>query len=161
MKILIVYDSSSGNTEKMAHLIAHGVMKEGVEAIIKKVDEANVDELLHIDGLILGSPVYYGLPSNKIKKFLDDSAKYHGNLEGKIGGAFVSSGGTHTGAETALIAVLEALLIHGMIIKGSSSWNHYGAVSVGAPDDEKTRDTCIKQGQDIASLLKTLNIVKS
>ncbi|MBM3291904.1 flavodoxin family protein, partial [Candidatus Bathyarchaeota archaeon] len=145
MKVLIVYDSSSGNTEKMASLVAEGVSSEGVDVVIKKVDNASVDELLSYHGIILGSPVYYGLPSSKIKKFLDDSAKFHGKLEGKIGGAFVSSGGTHTGAETTLIALLEALLIHGMVIQGASSWNHYGSASVGAPDNEKTRETCRKE----------------
>jgi NAD(P)H dehydrogenase (quinone) len=157
MKILIVYDSNSGNTEKMASLVAEGVSSEGVEAVVKRVDDVSVDDLLNFQGLILGSPVYYGLPSSKIKKFIDDSVKYHGKLEGKVGGAFVSSGGVHTGAETALIALLEALLIHGMIIQGSSSWNHYGAASVGAPDEDKTIDTCKKLGQRVAVLVKRIN----
>jgi NAD(P)H dehydrogenase (quinone) len=105
VKIFIVYDSRSGNTEKMAYAVMEGVKNTGVEALLKKIDEASVDELLSVQGLILGSPVYYGLPTAKIKAFIDDSVKYHGKLDGMVGGAFASAGGTHTGAETTLIAI--------------------------------------------------------
>ena len=153
MKILIVYDSRSGNTEKMAHAVAEGVSEEGVDVEVKKVDEASIDELPGVDGLILGSPVYYGLPTAKLKEFIDDSVKYHGKLDGKVGGAFASSEGTHTGAETTVIALNEALFIHGMVIQGTSGSNHYGAASVGAPDD-KDIENCRKLGSRVASLVK-------
>jgi len=78
MKILIVYDSRSGNTEKMAHAVAEGVREEEINVVIRKVDDASVDELPDADGVILGSPVYYGLPTGKIKEFVDTSVKYHG-----------------------------------------------------------------------------------
>ena len=153
MKILIVYDSRSGNTEKMAHAVSEGVGEEGVDVEVKRVDDASVDELPGVDGLILGSPVYYGLPTAKIKEFIDDSVKYHGKLDGKVGGAFASSGGTHTGAETTVMALNEALFIHGMVIQGTSGGNHYGAASVGAPDD-KDIENCRKLGSRVASLVK-------
>ncbi|MCK4437702.1 NAD(P)H-dependent oxidoreductase, partial [Candidatus Bathyarchaeota archaeon] len=108
MKILVVFDSRTGNTEKMAHAVAEGVRGAGVEPVVRKVDEANVDELLGVQGLILGSPVYYGLPTAKIKAFIDESVKFHGKLEGMVGGAFCSAGGTHTGSETTIMALLEA-----------------------------------------------------
>ena len=155
MKVLIVYDSRSGNTEKMAHAVAEGVEAEGVDVEVKKVDDASVDELPEVNGLILGSPVYYGLPSAKIKDFVDTSVKYHGKLDGKVGGAFASSGGTHSGAETTIIALHEALLIHGMVIQGTSGRNHYGAASVGAPDDTEA-ETCRKLGERVAELVKKL-----
>jgi NAD(P)H dehydrogenase (quinone) len=155
MKVLIVYDSRSGNTEKMAHAVAEGVKAEGVDVEAKRVDEASVDELPEVDGLILGSPVYYGLPSGKIKEFIDASVKYHGRLEGKVGGAFASAGGTHTGAETTIIAMIESLLIHGMVVQGTSSTNHYGAASVGAPDEEGS-ETCRRLGQRVARMVKKL-----
>ncbi len=156
MKVLIVYDSRTGNTEKMAHAVEEGVKAEGVEAELKRVDEASVDELPDVDGLILGSPVYYGLPSGKIKEFIDASVKYHGKLEGKVGGAFASSGGTHTGGETTIIALTEALMIHGMVVQGTPRRNHYGPVSVEAPDDTD-RETCRKLGQRVAGLVKKLH----
>jgi NAD(P)H dehydrogenase (quinone) len=156
VKVLIVYDSKTGNTEKMAHAVSEGVEREGVEVNIKKVEEASVDELPGADGVILGSPVYYGLPTGRLKEFIDASVKHHGKLEGKVGGAFASSGGTHSGAETTIIALLEALLIHGMIVQGTSGTNHYGAASIGSPG-EKELETCHKLGRRVAILVKKLN----
>ena len=153
MKVLIVYDSRSGNTEKMAHAVSEGVSEEGLDVEVKRVEDASVDELPGVDGLILGSPVYYGLPTAKIKEFIDESVKYHGKLDGKVGGAFASSGGTHTGAETTVMALNEALFIHGMVIQGTSGSNHYGAASVGAPDD-KDIENCKKLGSRVANLVK-------
>lgn len=156
MKVLIVYDSRTRNTEKMAHAVAEGVEAEGVDVEVKRVAEASVDELPEVDGLILGSPVYYGLPSGKLKEFIDASVKHHGKLDGKVGAAFASSGGTHSGAETTIIALLEALLIHGMVVQGTSGRNHYGAASVGAPDDTAA-ETCRKLGERVAKLVKKLH----
>ena len=131
MKTLIVYDSKTGNTEKMAYAIAEGIKMGNVNVEVKKVEETNVENLLYVQGLVLGSPVYYGLPSAKLKTFIDSSVKFHGELDGLIGGAFASSGGNHSGAETTIIAIIEALLIHGMIVQGTSGRNHYGPVSKG------------------------------
>lgn len=156
MKVLVVYDSRTGNTEKMAYAVEEGVKAEGVDVEVKKVEEASVDELPSVQGLILGSPVYYGQPSSKIKGFIDESVKYHGKLEGKVGEAFASSGGTHTGAETTIIALLEALMIHGMVVQGTSGTNHYGPASVGAPNDASI-ETCKKLGQRVAKLVKKLH----
>jgi len=156
MKIILVYDSRTGNTEKMAHAVAEGIKEAGVEPVVRKVDEANVDELLQAQGLILGSPVYYGLPTAKIKAFIDESVKFHGKLEGLVGGAFCSAGGTHTGSETTIMALLEALMVHGMIVQGTSAKNHYGAASVGAPDDNDV-EVCHRMGERLAKLVKKLN----
>ena len=156
MKVLIVYDSKSGNTEAMAHAVSEGVEDEGIDVEVKRVDEASIDDLPMVDGVILGSPVYYGLPTAKMKQYIDESVKYHGKLDGKVGGAFASAGGSHTGAETTIIALNEALLIHGMVIQGTSGSNHYGAASVGAPD-ENDKENCRKLGARVARLVKKLN----
>ncbi len=156
MKVLIVYDSKSGNTEAMAHAVSEGVEDEGVDVEVKRVDEASIDDLPMVDGVILGSPVYYGLPTAKMKQYIDESVKYHGKLDGKVGGAFASAGGSHTGAETTIIALIEALFIHGMVVQGTSGSNHYGAASVGAPD-EKDKENCRKLGARVARLVKKLN----
>ncbi len=156
MKVLIVFDSSTGNTEKMAHAVEEGVRKAGVDPVLKHVDEASVDEVPQYQGLVLGSPVYYGLPSGKIKQFVDESVKYHGKLDGMVGGAFASAGGTHTGAETTIIAINEMLLVHGMVIQGSSAGSHYGAASVGSPNDASI-EACRKLGERVGRLVKKLS----
>ena len=156
MKVLIVFDSSTGNTEKMAHAVEEGVKKADIDTVIKHVDETSVDEIPQYQGLILGSPVYYGLPSGKIKALIDESVKYHGKLEGMVGGAFASAGGSHTGAETTIIAINEMLLVHGMVIQGSSAGSHYGVASVGSPNDAAI-EACMKLGERVGKLVKKLN----
>ena len=50
VRVLIVYDSRTGNTEKMAYAVAEGVREEGIEVEVKRVDEASIDELPQYDG---------------------------------------------------------------------------------------------------------------
>ncbi|MEM2393412.1 MAG: NAD(P)H-dependent oxidoreductase [Candidatus Bathyarchaeia archaeon] len=151
-KILIVYDSKTGNTEKMAFAVAEGAKQvRGVEVTVKKVDETSLDDLLAADGIIMGSPTYYGQMSAKLKALIDESVKIHGKLEGKVGAAFTSSGGTATGAETTLLSILKAMLIHGMIVQGRPDDKHYGAAAVEKPDKEAL-DHCRELGRRTANL---------
>jgi len=157
-KILIVYDSKTGNTEKTAMKVSEGVREvKSVECIVKRVDETTLDDMLQADGIIIGSPTYYGSMSNKIKKLLDESVEIHGKLEGKIGAAFTSAGGTASGAETTILSILKALLIHGMIVKGNPHRQHYGLAVVGAPRREEK--LCRRFGAETAQLV--MEIVSS
>jgi NAD(P)H dehydrogenase (quinone) len=156
LKVLIVYDSLTGNTEEMAFTIAKAFEKNGLEAVLKRADEASVDDLPNVQALILGSPVYYGLPSAKIKAFIDESVKYHGKLTHLVGGAFCSAGGTHSGCETTILALTEAMLVHGMIVQGNPHGNHYGPAAVGSPD-EKALEHCTKLAERVSYLVKKLN----
>ena len=156
--ILVIYDSRSGNTEKAAVLVAEGVKQlNEINCVLKKVDDVSLDDLLKADGIIIGSPTYYGTMSGKIKTLLDESVEIHGKLQGKVGAAFTSSGGTATGAETTILSILQALLIHGMIVQGTPHAQHYGLAIVGAPK-EKDQNRCREFGERIARL--TVQIVK-
>ena len=63
-KVLVLYDSASGNTAKMAELVAEGPGSiSGVEVRLRKVEEATADDVLWCDGLALGSPTNMGLLS--------------------------------------------------------------------------------------------------
>ena len=71
-KILIVYHSQTGNTEKMAHAVAQGAKSvEGVEVILKKAGDATLDDLLTADGLAVGTPENFGYMSGIVKDFFD------------------------------------------------------------------------------------------
>ena len=83
-KILVVYDSGTGNTEKMAFAVAEGAKQVGeVEVAVKRTDQTSLDNLLKADGIITGSPKYYGQISAKLKVVVDKSFKIHKRLEGK------------------------------------------------------------------------------
>ena len=150
-KILIVYYSKTGNTKAMAQYISQGVNDAGSQVILKSVEETSIDDLLTVEGIIIGSPTYYGHSTGEIRSFIDKSVKFHGKLEGKVGGAFASSANIGGGNETAILDILHAMLIHGMIIQGSSSGDHYGPVSIGDPDD-RVKDNCIELGYNVAKL---------
>ena len=156
MRVLVVYDSKTGNTEKMAFGVAEGIeqMNE-INVILKRVDDTAIKDLLKVDGIIVGSPTYYGQMSAKIKALLDKSVEIHGELEGKVGAAFTSSGGTASGVETTLLSILEAMLVHGMIIQGNPHGKHYGAAVVGSPNDEELQ-ICRELGERTAILVAKL-----
>lgn len=150
-KVLIVYYSRSGNTAAMAEHIAGAMKHAGVDVTCKEVEKADPDELLQYDGIVIGSPTYYGTMAAEVKKFLDNSVKHHGKLDGKAGAAFSSSG--VTGHETTVISILEALLIHGMIIQGDPEGYHYGATSIEKPD-RKCAEVCGRFGKRFAALVR-------
>jgi len=155
--ILIVYDSGKGNTEKMARAVAEGAEKiEEAKVIVKRVDQASLDDLLESDGIIIGSPTYFGQMSEKLKAFIDRSIKVYGKLDGKVGAAFTSSGGVASGAETTLLSIIHAMLIHGMVVQGRSKGNkHYGEAAVGSPGPEEL-EGCRDLGYKTAALVARL-----
>ncbi|MBS3763896.1 MAG: NAD(P)H-dependent oxidoreductase, partial [Planctomycetes bacterium] len=109
------------------------------------------DDLLKYDGIIIGSPTYYGDMCYEVKELLDASVKYHGKLTGKVGGAFASSANIGGGNETTIMSILQALLIHGMIVEGTADGDHYGPVSIGAPE-ERAISQCRELGERVARL---------
>src|SRR5574341_668167 len=68
MKVLIVYDSVYGNTEKIAKAIGGAITGE---VKVLRVNEANPSKLKTIDLLIVGSPTQGGRPTPAIQDFLD------------------------------------------------------------------------------------------
>ena len=156
-KILVVYDSNSGNTEKMALAVAKGAEKEGdLEVTVKKAVETKPSDLLAADGIIMGSPTYFGQMSAKLKGLIDRSEQVHKQLGGKVGAAFTSSGGTSSGAETTLLSIVHAMLIHGMIVQGRADDAHYGVAVMGAPSKEDLAE-CEELGRRVATLTLKLN----
>jgi len=158
-KILIVYYSRTGNTRKMAGYVAEGVKKEKAEPVVKRVQDASPADLLRADGVVIGSPTYYGGPAAPIRDLIDRSVKYHGRMEGKVGGAFTSAGGIAGGNETTLLSILTAMLVHGMVIQGNSSDDHYGPVAILAPD-RRAKANCIALGRRVARLAKVLSAAR-
>lgn len=155
-RVLIVYYSRSGNTKAMAELVAEGAQSADAEVELKTVADTNVEDLLGADAIVMGSPTYYGTMAAEMKKLLDDSVSHHGQLDGKVGGAFSSSANIGGGNETTILDLLKAMLIHGMVIKGDPKGDHYGPVAIGAPDKRST-EQCKRYGRDIAELAARLS----
>jgi NAD(P)H dehydrogenase (quinone) len=139
----------------MAYAIARGARKEKLAIVVKEINGIRPVELLKYDAIVIGSPTYYGLMAAEVKKLIDASVRFHGRLAGKIGGAFTSSGGIAGGGETTILAILQAFLIHGMVVVGESGAYHYGPVAIGRPD-KKILVACEIYGHKIAGLAKSI-----
>ena len=155
-KIAVVYYSRSGNTKAMAEIIAAGAGEDGeIKVDVTDISDFSADRSLSYDGIIMGSPTYYGSMAWQIKKFFDDSVKFHGKLSGKVGAAFTSAANIGGGNETTITGITNAMLIHGMMIFGRHKGDHYGVVSIGAPDD-RVKEQCLDLGRRAADMVKKL-----
>ncbi len=159
LKILVIYDSKSGNTEEMAQAFAEGAQNAGkdVEVAVKRADQTKPADLVAADGIIMRSPTYYGQMSGKLKLLIDESFAVHEKLAGKVGAAFTSAGGTATGAETTLLSILKAMLVHGMVVQGNAENKHYGVAVLGAPKAADLK-MCRERGAKVVELARKLKV---
>jgi NAD(P)H dehydrogenase (quinone) len=158
MKVVILYYSKGGNTRKLAEAVAEGVGQvDGVEAVLRHTRDATQADFAAADGLIVGSPVYFGTMAAQLKQILDDFIGVRKKMENKVGAAFATSGDASGGKETTMMSIIQALLIYGMIIVGDpmAATGHYGTACVGAPDIA-AQENGRKLGQRVADLVKRL-----
>ncbi|TFG48114.1 MAG: flavodoxin family protein, partial [Candidatus Brocadiia bacterium] len=134
-KGIVIYYSKSGHTKKMAEMIAAGMNESGLPTDCKPVADIRPDDVVEYDAIVIGSPTYYGHMAAEVKKMFDDLVTMHGRLDHKVGGAFSSAANIGGGNETTIMGIIEAMLISGMAVEGDPKGDHYGPVSIGAPDD--------------------------
>lgn len=95
-KVTIIYDSVSGNTEKVAHAIAEGARSvQGVQVESYKLGTPFAMSVLNdSDAIVLGSPSEYGNVTGGMGRFLESMAELTAakrlRLKGKVGFAFGS-----------------------------------------------------------------------
>jgi flavorubredoxin len=90
-KVIIVYTTRTGETQKIAELIAEGIRMGGVDATITSSNEIKTKAQLDgYDGYVFGAPTYHGDMMQGMKTFLFLAEK--ADLEGKLGGAFGAFG---------------------------------------------------------------------
>lgn len=137
--ILILYYSHTGAIAKMAHFIARGVEEAGATAKLRTVPKVSTvieateeaiptqgppyaihDDLVNCDGLILGSPGYFGNMASPLKYFLEGTSALwlSGALAGKPAAVFTSTGSLHGGQETTLFSMMLPLFHHGALLVG-------------------------------------------
>lgn len=147
-KVLVVYFSATGNTEKMARAVLEGASSvEASECRLKPVDRVTNDDWLSADAIIVGSPTYFGQMASRIKRMFDITEKVYGQLEGKVGAAFTTAGGAGCGHETTNMSIITAMLVSGMIVQGTTKGPHFGPFSIGEPresDLQAARDLGVR-----------------
>jgi NAD(P)H dehydrogenase (quinone) len=159
MNILVLYYSKGGNTKKLAEAVARGVEAvPDVRAVLKTTETVTKDDFVASDGVIAGSPVYFGLMAAPLKQVFDEFVGVRRKMEGKIGAAFSTSGDPSGGKETTMMSIIQCLLIYGMVIVGDplSATGHYGVACVGAPDPG-SEENAVKLGQRVAEIAKKVS----
>jgi NAD(P)H dehydrogenase (quinone) len=158
-KILVLFDSRTGNTAKMAELVAEGAASiPGHEVRVRRIwDPSAKDDVIWCDGLALGSPTNMGVLSWKMKRFWDETlGESWMKLDGRIACAFSSSGGWGGGAELACQSLLTVLMNFGFLVFGVTDYAsrlgtcHYGAALTREPRDEEDREVCRLLGRRLA-----------
>ncbi|AGH48083.1 TrpR binding protein WrbA [Sphingomonas sp. MM-1] len=139
-KVLVLYYSTYGHVETMAHAIAEGARETGAHVDVKRVPEtvpeefaranhfkydqdapiAQVSDLADYDAIIVGTGTRFGRISSQMAAFLDQAGGLwaSGKLNGKVGAAFTSTGSQHGGQETTLFSIITNLLHFGLVIVG-------------------------------------------
>jgi NAD(P)H dehydrogenase (quinone) len=159
MQVLVLYYSRTGNTHKLAQAVSEGVESvEGVRCLLRSTEEVKREDFVESDGIIAGSPVYFGVMAAELKKVFDDFVAVRWKTENKVGAAFATGGDASGGKETTMLSIIQAMLIYGMIIVGDpmSATGHYGVACLGAPD-ASGRQNGFKLGARVAELVKKLH----
>src|SRR5215813_13267991 len=139
-KVLVLYYSSYGHVEKLAHEIAAGAREAGASTDVKRVPEllspkaaeaanykldqtapvARIDDLADYDAIVVGTGTRFGRMSSQMASFLDQAGGLwaKGALQGKVGGAFASTATQHGGQEMTLFTIIANLFHFGMTIVG-------------------------------------------
>jgi NAD(P)H dehydrogenase (quinone) len=170
VRVLVVYHSRHGNTEKMAAAVAQGVQRvAGVSAVVKRIQETTKEELQAADGLVLGSPTYFAGVAGEMKVILDDwNWKWKVDFTDKVGGAFATGGGQTGGKEQTVVSLLLFMLNNRMIVagplyqdaEGEDIWGEIGASAMTGPLDpgvgEGESDAARRLGERVARLAKKL-----
>lgn len=192
--ILLIYYSRHGSIAEMATHISQAVESiNGCNAIIRCLPDvssnyqqteppvpdsgppyASIEDMKQCDGLILGSPAYFGNMAAEMKYFLDQTSPLwlSGAMIGKPGAVFTSSSSMHGGQESVLLSMMLPLLHHGMLVSGipysepalhntTSGATPYGASHVsGSQRKPLTNDeisACNSLGKRIAELALKLS----
>ena len=89
-KLVIIYGTGSHNTERMAEAIKEGAVAEGIDTLLKNVNDADKSDVMEADAIAVGSPNYNHAMMPTVRKFLDGLAGL--DLSGKVGLSFGSYG---------------------------------------------------------------------
>lgn len=157
--ILILYETNNrGYTETMARLVAEGAgTVDGADVRTRSIDEAESDDVLWADGIALGSPTNLGGISWRMKRWWDErSFDIWGEMDGKFGCAFSSSGSWGGGSEHACQALSTLMINFGMLVFGVTDYvapkmsPHYGAICAGEPRSDGEKEMCRRLGRRLA-----------
>jgi NAD(P)H dehydrogenase (quinone) len=140
-KILVIYHSRTGNTEKLAEAIAKGARKvSGVEAVLKKVTDVTVNDVANADGYAFGSPSHFSIMSGEMLTMFTNIYPGRHQLAGKPACVFTTGAGGQVTALENIEKILGAF---------NPKWIKPGIAVEGSPKP-KDLDQAEKLGEKLA-----------
>jgi len=127
-------------------------IKDDAVTVLKKMAAA--------DGLIVGSPVYFGGVTAQLKALMDRSIMPYQSalLKDKVGGALSVGGAVHGGQEITVNQIITFFLTHDMIVANSEG-GIYGGMATGNDRGEvKKDDEGLKTAKGLAK--RTAHLLK-
>ncbi len=157
VRVLVVYYSESGNTEKLARAVAEGAASvEGAESVLRKVTDVTKEDLESADGLALGSPVYLGdvAPEFRVaaKRWSTEFGFWDSRgLENKVGAVFATGAFPSNGKEFTMLSLAQTLLQFGVVLV--SPYGSVGASATTYRPDEGVDDVELRIARDLGERL--------
>jgi flavorubredoxin len=90
-KILVLYYSRTGNTERMAKAVVEGAKSVG-GVDVELSYHVDAEDLAGFDAVLVGAPTYNHEIPIDMERLFEDAAAKGISLKGKVGGAFGSYG---------------------------------------------------------------------
>jgi NAD(P)H dehydrogenase (quinone) len=143
-KVLIVYYSGSGNTQKVAEAIAEAMKASGMNVTIESAVKFDVSRLPNYDSIVLGSPTYFSNMAWQVKKVVDESIVHYrgGKLKGKVAGIFTSAGTLKDGRDCLKMIEVALGYHHGMKVVE-------GFLRVDGESDKEVKKRCQEYGKKL------------
>ncbi|MGB9301639.1 MAG: flavodoxin domain-containing protein [Anaerolineae bacterium] len=140
-RLLVVYESHTGNTRRMAEGVAQGAREvPEVEVVLANVGQASEAQLTEADGIILGAPTRNTKVPPAMSQFLDRMKQ--GPLRGKLGAVFGSYG--WSGEAVGLLR--SALVAQGVQVPGAG-------IRVKRTPDAEALEQCRQLGRSVGQRL--------
>lgn len=117
-KVVVVYHSGYGHTQRMAQSVAQGADAELIAIDADgHLPDGGWDTLDAADAIIMGSPTYMGTVSWQFKKFADASSKawFAQKWKDKVAAGFTNSAGMNGDKFNTLTTLFTLAMQHGMI----------------------------------------------
>ena len=167
VRILVVYYSRTGNTEKMGHGVVQGAKRvPGVVTLLKKVSETSKEDLERADGIVLGCPTYFANIPGEMKAVIDTwNWRMKVDFTDKVGGAFATAGGQVGGQGNVVVSLLLFMLNNRMVVAGplyrndvtGSIWGESGAAAITGPLDPGVSEDELEGAQRLGERVTRLS----
>ena len=106
-KILVIYDSKTGNTEILAEAVTKGIKRvSGVTVELKRAESVTPEDVINADGYAVGSPSHFSIMSGKILTLLTDLYAIRHKMAGKPMTIFT----TGTGGQVTTLENIERII---------------------------------------------------